>query len=71
MSCFFCSLPVHDDKAKAKLNSSNRYAISFVKIYWLSLCGTGLYFMIAPIIRILWAKLGKTELILELPMPMR
>ncbi|XP_075147918.1 odorant receptor 82a [Haematobia irritans] len=62
---------LQEKNAKTELETSNRYAITLVKIYWMSLCSTGLYFMIAPILKIIWSKLQKVHLDIELPMPMR
>ncbi|XP_013102265.1 odorant receptor 82a [Stomoxys calcitrans] len=62
---------LQEDKAKEELEASNRYATTLVKIYYMSVSSTGMYFMVAPILKMLWSKLRGTQLDIELPMPMR
>uniref|UniRef100_A0A1I8M981 Odorant receptor n=1 Tax=Musca domestica TaxID=7370 RepID=A0A1I8M981_MUSDO len=62
---------LQEEESKAILKTSNRYAIILVNIYGNSVGLTGLYFMVAPILKIVWSKIRNTELQLELPMPMR
>ncbi|XP_073814959.1 odorant receptor 82a [Musca autumnalis] len=62
---------LQEPESKKVLKTSNRTAITLVKIYGNSVGLTGLYFMLTPILKIMWSKIQKSELQLELPMPMR
>ncbi|XP_065364130.1 odorant receptor 82a [Calliphora vicina] len=60
-----------DTAAKKILETANRNAFMMVKLYWMSVCSTGMYFMMAPVLKIVWSQIYKTKLVLDLPMPMR
>ncbi|XP_037808519.1 odorant receptor 82a [Lucilia sericata] len=60
-----------DSAAKTILETANRSAIMVVKLYWMSVCSTGTYFMMSPVLKILWSKFRNTNAVWELPMPMR
>nr|AID61224.1 odorant receptor [Calliphora stygia] len=60
-----------DPAAKKILKTANRSALMMVKLYWMSVCSTGMYFMMSPVLKILWSQIHKTEMVLDLPMPMR
>ncbi|KNC32434.1 putative odorant receptor 82a [Lucilia cuprina] len=60
-----------DSAAKIILESANSTAIMVVKLYWISVCSTGTYFMMSPVLKIIWSKIRKTNAAWELPMPMR
>ncbi|KAM7364736.1 odorant receptor 82a [Cochliomyia hominivorax] len=60
-----------DPAAKRLLENANRIAFWMVKLYWISVGCTGLYFMSAPLLKIFLALIRNTEIVLELPMPMR
>lgn len=62
---------VQESNAKEGLEKANRNAMNLVKTYWISVCSTGLYFMIAPVLKIVWSRIHQTQVMLELPMPMR
>uniref|UniRef100_A0A1A9WGF5 DUF243 domain-containing protein n=1 Tax=Glossina brevipalpis TaxID=37001 RepID=A0A1A9WGF5_9MUSC len=60
-----------EKEIKANLKRENDYARNLMRMYWYSICCTALYFMMAPVLKIIWSKLKNADITFELPMPMR
>ncbi|XP_037945273.1 odorant receptor 82a-like [Teleopsis dalmanni] len=61
----------HVSEVKRGLTVANKIAMKLVKLYYFSVSSTGLYFMIGPLVKIIWSKINHKTIIRDLPMPMR